>query len=174
MKLTSLHELFIHLLQDSLSAEQQLIEALPKLANASTNAELKQAFENHLAETRAHAEAIEELLAGFDSQPGRTPCAAMAGIIKEGKEFLDADGSGSVRDAALIAAAQRAEHYEISAYGTLAAMASLMGHASAVDTLTAILEQEETTDDLLSDLSDDINPTAMKADESMPDMKSRK
>ncbi len=167
MKLKSLHELFIHLLQDSLSAEQQLVDALPKMASAAKSTELKQAFERHLIETRAHAESVQELLSAFECQAGTTPCVAMAGIIKEGKDFLEADAAPDVRDAALIAAAQRAEHYEISAYGTLAAMASLLGHASAVDTLTAILEQEETTDELLSELSDDVNPAALKGGEAM-------
>lgn len=173
MKLTSLHELFIHLLQDSLSAEQQLVDALPKLARGSKSPELKKALEKHLAETQEHAETVEELLASFNSKPSRTSCAAMAGIIKEGKEFLDADAKGEVRDAALIAAAQRAEHYEIAAYGTLIAMANLMGHESAVEALTAILEQEESADDSLSELSDDINPSAMKAGEEVQNVKSR-
>lgn len=99
MKLTSLHELFIHLLQDSLSAEQQLVDALPKLARGSKSPELKKALEKHLAETQEHAETVEELLASFNSKPSRTSCAAMAGIIKEGKEFLDADAKGEVRTA---------------------------------------------------------------------------
>jgi len=174
MKLSSLHDLFIHLLQDSLSAEQQLTDALPNMAKSAKCPELKQAFERHLAETMGHAELIEEMLASFECKPGRMPCAAMAGIIKEGKEFLEADITPEVRDAALIAAAQRAEHYEIAAYGTLAAMAAVMGHASAVEGLTAILEQEEMTDELLSELSDDINPAAMNVGETTPGVRNPK
>lgn len=110
MKLESLHDLFIHLLQDAQSAEKQLSEALPELAASASNSELRQTFESHLSETRSHLNLIADLLESFHSQGEPIKCAAMAGIIREGGDFLNDDIDPRVRDAALIAAAQRAEH----------------------------------------------------------------
>lgn len=160
MKLDTLHDLFIHLLQDSHSAEEQLIEALPAMAKHARHPDLQLAFETHLAETREHLSVVEGLLKTFRAKAATKKCAAMAGIIREGKEFLEAGIEPRVRDVALIAAAQRAEHYEIAAYGTLVAYSSVLGETAAGEALEELLKQERATDELLSMLSDTLNPLA--------------
>ena len=166
MKLNTLPDLFIHELQDLHSAETQLLEALPKMAKASTDPKLKEAFESHLKETQQHAETVLTVLGMLDSTPGRTKCAAMAGLVKEADDILKADGEDAVKDAAIISSAQRVEHYEIAAYGTARTLAALLGHEKAAQMLERILDQEHAADEKLSDISNSVNEDAMRAGES--------
>jgi ferritin-like metal-binding protein YciE len=163
MKLNSLPDLLIHELQDLCSAEQQLTEALPKMAKAAKNPMLKQAFESHLKETLQQLEQVQSLLDSLDATPGRHKCAAMAGIIKEGEDILKADGEDSVKDAAIISAAQRVEHYEIAGYGTARTLAATLGHENVARTLERILEQEHAADEKLSEISSQVNEMAAQA-----------
>lgn len=163
MKLSTLHDLFVHELQDAYSAEQQLAEALPKMAKAAHDPKLRSAFEKHLAETQSHLNDITDLLAAIDAKPGKVKCVAMAGIIKEGEELTKAEGTDSVLDAALIGAAQRAEHYEIAAYGTLSAFATLLGQPEAQKVIERILEQEHQADDKLTQIASAVNEHALRS-----------
>jgi ferritin-like metal-binding protein YciE len=131
----SLEELFEHELKDLYDAEHRLTEALPQLAEKATNARLKLAFENHLRETERHVERLESIFEHIDVEPEREKCDAMVGLIKEGGNVLDADGDSNVLDAALIAAAQRAEHYEMAAYGSARAFARQLGNEHAAELL---------------------------------------
>src|SRR3954463_5128267 len=117
MQLTSIKDVYTHELQDLHSAESQLIQALPKVAQAASNDELRQAFEQHLDETRGHLARLEDVLAEAGVSAGGEKCKGMAGLIAEGDEIVAAQGDPTVKDAALISAAQRVEHYEIAAYG---------------------------------------------------------
>lgn len=166
MKLNTLPDLFIHELQDLHSAETQLLEALPKMAKASTDPKLKEAFESHLKETQQHAETVLTVLGMLDSTPGRTKCAAMVGLVKEADDILKAEGEDAVKDAAIISSAQRVEHYEIAAYGTARTLAALLGHEKAAQMLERILDQEHAADEKLSDISNSVNEDAMRAGES--------
>ena len=119
MKLDSLKKLYVEELRDLYSAENQLIKALPKMAKGASSAELKQAFEDHLEQTKEHVERLDEIFSRLDEKPTGKTCKAMKGLIEEGSEMLEEDGEESVIDAGLIGAAQRVEHYEIAAYGTV-------------------------------------------------------
>lgn len=165
MKLNTLPDLLIHELQDIHSAETQLIEALPKMAKAASNPKLKAAFESHLKETQQQAETVLQVLSMLDATPGRVKCAAMAGIVKEGEDTLKADGDDTVKDAAIISAAQRVEHYEIAAYGTVRTLAALLGHEKAAQMLERILDQEHAADEKLSEISNSVNEDALRVGE---------
>lgn len=160
MALKSLQDLLVHELQDLYSVEQQLTEALPKMVKSSANPELKAAFEDHLEETKMHLEQVGRLLETLDSKPGKVKCVAMAGIIKEGEETLKEDAPEAIKDAAIIGAAQRVEHYEIAVYGTVRAMAETLGEAEVAQALDKILEQEHGADEKLTELSEMINKKA--------------
>ncbi len=160
-KLMSLKDLLIHQLQDLHSAESQLIKALPKMCDAASDAELKNAFERHLAETEVHVERVEEALEMLDAPTGGVTCEAMKGLVKEGKETIDENATPAVKDAALIAAAQRVEHYEIAGYGTARAYAAQLGLASVSNILTQILDEESRTDENLSLIAATINKAAI-------------
>ena len=155
-----LHKLFIHELKDVCSAEKQLTQALPKMAKAAESSELREAFENHLDETKKHYEKIVKLLESFDSTQGREKCVGMAGIIEEGEKLIKKHPDPIVLDAGLIASAQKAEHYEIASYGTLRAWAELMGHTKAVSVFDSILEQELAADETLTEVSETVNSQA--------------
>src|SRR4051812_8807098 len=127
MKLEDLQDLFVDQLKDLYSAENQLAKALPKMAKAATNEELKNAFTTHLEETKGHAERLTQIFEKLGASPRGKKCKAMEGLIEEGKEAMEEDAEPEVMDAALIAAAQRVEHYEIAGYGTVRAYAELMG-----------------------------------------------
>jgi ferritin-like metal-binding protein YciE len=149
----SLRDLFVDQLQDLYSAETQLVEALPKLASAASHAELRDAFEQHLAETREHVQRLETIFGQLGETPGGKTCKGMQGLIKEGDEVLAAQGDPNVIDAALIAAAQRVEHYEIAAYGTAATLAGHLDLGDAADILGQTLDEEETADKLLTKIA---------------------
>lgn len=151
MSIKSLNDLFIHALSDVYSAEKQLTKALPKLARAAKQEDLVNAFESHLEETQKQIERLDELV---EKTPGvkikRMKCLAMEGLVEEGNEIIEQVESGAVRDAGLIAAAQKVEHYEIATYGTLCALAKKLGYNSAAKLLDDTLKEEKSADEKLT------------------------
>src|SRR6187455_2706189 len=157
----TLHEAFIEELRDSYDAEKQLLKALPKLAKAAASTDLRAAFETHLEETRGHVERLEQVFESLDEKPRGKHCEGIAGIIEEGKSIMEEEFDDATMDACLIAAGQRAEHYEMAAYGTLVAWAKIMGHDEAAGLLEQNLEEEKAADEKLSALAEDgINQNA--------------
>jgi len=150
----TLHDAFLDELRDVYDAEKQLTKALPKMAKAATSPVLRDAFETHLEETRGHIQRLEEVLEGLGEKAKGTHCDGMAGIIEEGKSVMEEDLDEAAIDACLIAAGQRVEHYEIAAYGTLAAWAKAMGHTEAAELLAETLEEERATDEKLTSLAE--------------------
>lgn len=169
MKPENLKELYIHQLRDIYSAETQLEEALPTMEKKATLPELKQAFKTHLEETKQQKKRLEEVFKMLDTSPKGATCQAMKGIVKEAKDFLDEthkifgrDAPDEVVDAGLIAQAQRAEHYEITAYGTVASYAETLGRRQEKDLLGQTLEEEKRTDQKLTRLAEQlVNPAAV-------------
>lgn len=154
MKIRSLDELFEHELEDLLSAEQQLVEALPKMADAAGDASLKTAFKNHLKETRTHITRLEKAFKKLGKEPKAHTCKGMQGLIKEGEDVMKNATEQTVLDAGLIAAAQRVEHYEIAGYGTARAHAQALGHMELVDLLQTTLDEEGAANKLLTQLAE--------------------
>ena len=150
----TLHDAFLDELRDSYDAEKQLIKALPKLAKAATSSQLKTAFEAHLEETRGHVDKLEQVFESLDEKVRGKHCDGIEGIIEEGKSVLEEDFDDTTMDACLIAAGQRAEHYEMAAYGTLVAWARVMGHTEAASLLQETLEEEKAADKKLSSLAE--------------------
>src|SRR4051812_7065841 len=150
----TLHDAFLEELRDAYDAEKQLIKALPRLAKAAESETLRSAFQTHLEETQGHAERLEQVFASLDEKARGQHCDGIAGIIEEGKAIMQEDFEGTTLDACLIAAAQRAEHYEMAAYGTLVAWAKAMGHQEAVGLLEEILEEEKATDEKLTQIAE--------------------
>jgi ferritin-like metal-binding protein YciE len=146
----TLHDAFLDELRDSYDAERQLVKALPKLAKTATNPKLKEAFESHLEETRGHVELLDQVFESLSEKPRGKHCDGIAGIIDEGKDIMDESFDSATMDACLIAAAQRAEHYEMAAYGTLIAWAKDMGHTKSVKLLQQILDEEKAADEKLT------------------------
>lgn len=162
-KVKSLDDLFVHQLKDLYSAEKQLVNALPKMAKAASTDELKQGFEHHLEQTREHVSRIEEIFSNRDGSPRGKKCVGMEGLIKEGSEVIKSDMEGAVRDAALIAAAQRVEHYEIAGYGTARTFAERVGDKKAVRLLDKTLSEEEKTNEKLTSIAESkVNPAAVR------------
>jgi ferritin-like metal-binding protein YciE len=153
MQLQTLRDLFVEQLQDLYSAETQLVQALPKMASAASHEELRDAFEQHLAETREHVTRLERILGELGSTPGTETCKGMQGLIAEGEEVLSMQGDPSVIDAALIAAAQRVEHYEIAGYGTAKTLAGHLDLGDAKDLLDDTLDEEGKADKLLTKIA---------------------
>ncbi|EKS71480.1 MULTISPECIES: ferritin-like domain-containing protein [Caballeronia] len=149
----TLQDLFIHALSDVYSAEKQLTRALPKLARATTNGQLKQAFETHLEETNGQIERIDQVVELFGVKLKRIKCAAMEGLVEEAQDEIETFEQGPIRDAALIAAAQKVEHYEIATYGTLATLAKQLGNEDAMKLLLDTLQEEKATDEKLTQLA---------------------
>ena len=152
--LNNLNDLLLDQLRDLYNAETQLTKALPKMAKAAKNPELKQAFERHLEQTEEHVNRLERVFEALGERAKGKTCQAMKGLIEEGKEILDEEAEDSVRDAGLIAAAQRVEHYEIAGYGTVRAYAQTLGHQEAADILQQTLEEEGQTDKLLTKIAE--------------------
>jgi len=154
MQINSVTDLFIHSLSDIYSAEKQLTRALSKLARESSSSELSEAFKKHYEETQGQIERLDQLV---EAEPNiklkRMKCHAMEGLIEEANEVIEATEKGSVRDAGLIAAAQKVEHYEIASYGTLCTLASQLGLKKAQQLLAETLEEEKTTDTLLTKIA---------------------
>lgn len=162
MKLDSLKKLYVQELKDLYSAENQLLEALPKMEKASTDDELKKAFHSHLKETEVHVQRLEKIFQSLDFEPGGHKCAAMEGLIEEAEELLKSDADPRVLDAALIAAAQRVEHYEMAGYGTTRAYAEKLGEYEAADLLQKTLNEEGHADQTLTRIAErSINFAAM-------------
>jgi ferritin-like metal-binding protein YciE len=150
----TLHDAFLDELRDAYDAEKQLLKALPKLAKASSSPELRAAFESHLQETEGHVGRLEQAFELLDERARGKHCDGVAGIIEEGKAVMEEDFEGATMDACLIGAGQRAEHYEMAAYGTLIAWARTMGHREVADLLQQTLKEEEAADRKLSALAE--------------------
>lgn len=167
MQLTTLKDVFIHILSDVYSAEKQLTKALSTLASEAENPELVTGFQEHLQQTQGHIDRIDQLVANESYiELISMTCAAMEGLIKEADEIIECTEKGSVRDAALIAAAQKVEHYEIATYGTLCTLADQLGYDDASDLLAETLEEEKETDQKLTDIAvSQINLDAEDEDE---------
>jgi len=165
MTTNSLQELYVDNLKDLYSAENQLVKALPKMAKAASSDELRQGFEEHLEQTRGHVQRLEQVFEMLGENPKGKKCAGMEGLIKEGSEIMDEDFEGAVMDAALISAAQRVEHYEIAAYGTVCAFAELLEENEHATLLGETLQEEKETDEKLTELSKQINAEAMEGGE---------
>ena len=161
---TNLHDLLIEQLQDLYDAEQQLTKALPKMAEAAHCDGLKKAFESHLEETERQIERLEHVFEEIGEEAEAKTCKAMKGLIAEGDEVLKAKGSDEVRDAALIAAAQRVEHYEMAGYGTCRAFAQRLGFERAAEMLQETLDEESAADRKLTEIAEQsVNAEAQQA-----------
>jgi ferritin-like metal-binding protein YciE len=165
MKLDSLNKLYVDELKDIYSAETQITKALPRMVKKATSPDLKAAFDAHLQETYGQIERLERIFQTLEKSPRGKKCIGMEGLLEEGKEVMGEDIDAEVLDAALIAAAQKVEHYEISSYGTVRAYAELLGDNAAVDLLTLTLEEEVEADEKLTHLAESgINVEAMEAE----------
>jgi ferritin-like metal-binding protein YciE len=153
MTLATLEDVLAEQVADLQSAEDQLIHALPKMAQAATTPDLREAFQNHLDETRGHAERLKKVAGELNGHIPSETCEAMKGLIKEGEEIIQEGGDPTAVDAALIGAAQRVEHYEIAAYGTAKALAKELGHKQMADLLNETLQEESAADKLLTDIA---------------------
>ncbi|MGV3771452.1 MAG: ferritin-like domain-containing protein [Verrucomicrobiales bacterium] len=153
MKMETLQELYVDELKDIYDAENQLLKALPKMAKAATNEELRAAFEEHLEQTQGQIERLERIFEELDEKPKGKKCPAMQGLIEEGKEIIEEDADDDVRDAGLIAAAQKVEHYEIASYGCLRTYAEMLGFDEQADLLQETLDEEKETDENLTELA---------------------
>jgi ferritin-like metal-binding protein YciE len=150
MQAAELSKIFIDELRDIYSAETQLVKALPTMAEAAQSDQLRNGFEEHLEQTKGHVSRLEQIFDRLKEKPTGTKCAGMEGLIKEGGEAADEDYKGEAKDALLIGAAQRVEHYEIAAYGTVRAMAEKLGDRQAVTLLSETLQEEKETDEKLT------------------------
>jgi ferritin-like metal-binding protein YciE len=160
MSIENLQDLFVHELRDTLDAEHQLLKALPNLAKAATNETLQAAFEEHLGVTEGHVNRLETIFKSLDKAARGKHCPGMEGLITEGDELIKEEEPGTPLDAALICAAQKAEHYEISAYGSLATYARLLGMNEAVELLETTLAEEKETDERLTEIASELNLVA--------------
>jgi ferritin-like metal-binding protein YciE len=165
MKVESLRDLYLEQLQDLYNAEQQLIKALPKMAKAASSDELIGAIENHLEETKIQAERIERICEKMGKKASGKKCKAMEGLIKEGSETLGEDMAEELKDAAIIADAQRVEHYEIAGYGCVRAYATTLGDDEAASLLAQTLGEEKAADTKLNKIAEEINFGLSEADE---------
>jgi len=157
-----LRNLYIEELRDIYDAENQLIKALPEMAKAATSEDLRSGFENHLEQTREHLRRLEQVFTGLGEKAKGNKCKGMQGLVAEGKEVIENEFEGDAKDAALISAAQRVEHYEIAVYGTLRSYADLLDEQDAVSLLETTLHEEKETDEKLSELADSINALAAR------------
>jgi ferritin-like metal-binding protein YciE len=160
----TLKELYVDEVRDLYDCEQQLIKALPKMATAANSEELRAGFEKHLEQTKEHSRRLERILEGLGEPVRGKKCKGMQGIVAEGSEVISEGFRGAVMDSALIAAAQRVEHYEIAAYGSVHAFATVLGEDEAAALLVKTLQEEKETDQKLTGLSEEINPQAAEAE----------
>jgi ferritin-like metal-binding protein YciE len=163
MQKDSLRQLYIDELKDLYSAETQMVKALPKMAKASSNAELRQGFEEHLRQTSEHVSRLEQIFEMLGEKATGKKCLGIEGLIKEGSETMQESYGEALMDAALIGAAQRVEHYEIAGYGTVRAFAELLGESEHVSLIEQTLQEEKQTDDKLTQLAERINSGASQA-----------
>lgn len=150
----TLHDAFVDELRDTYDAEKQLTKALPKMVKAASSPELRKAFETHLEETRQQVQRLEQVFASIEEKARGKHCEGMAGIIEEAQAMMQQDFDDATSDAVLIASAQRVEHYEIAAYGTLVAWARVMGHEDAADLLQETLDEEKAADRKLNTIAE--------------------
>ncbi|MDB6029373.1 MAG: hypothetical protein JWM68_5596 [Verrucomicrobiales bacterium] len=166
MKINTLQDLYIHELQDIYSAETQLVKALPKVIEACTSDELRSALEDHLDQTKEQVERLDTIFESLDESPKGKKCMAMEGLLKECQETISEDMKDEVRDAALIGACQRVEHYEIAVYGTVSTFAKLLGREDDLDLLGQTLDEEKEADETLTDIAENtINVEAAEGEE---------
>lgn len=163
MSLDNLRDLFHEQLKDIYSAEKQLTEALPKMVKAARDKKLQDAFQHHLNVTERQFERVRRLLDDMDVNPGNKKCKAMEGLIEEGSEMVKEEGDATARDAGLICAAQKVEHYEIATYGSLRTWAKVLGHTDVADILQEILDEEYDADNTLDKLAEGYLNSAAKA-----------
>lgn len=156
----SLKKIFEELLQDTYNAEKQIVKSLPELAKAAYSEQLQDAFENHLEQTKRQVERLEKIFDRLKIEKGNETCEALEGLVKEAKEIIDEHEKSIIRDVALIIAAQKVEHYEIAAYGSLVELADVLGLNRTADLLERTLNEEKETDELLSDIAQEINDEA--------------
>jgi ferritin-like metal-binding protein YciE len=162
MKLDTLRKLYTNELRDLYNAENQLLKALPKMAKAASSQELKDAFEKHLEQTKTHVERLEQVFEELDEKPRGKTCHGMKGLIEEGSEILNEDGDDSVIDAGIIVAAQKVEHYEIAAYGSVRTFAHILGKDKSAEVLQTTLDEESETNEILNKLAENVvNPEAL-------------
>jgi ferritin-like metal-binding protein YciE len=159
----SLRKLYINQLQMLLSTEQQITEALPKMIDKTTDTQLKQAFQSHLQETRVHVTRVEQILRENAGEAKSIKCKVLAALVDEAEDMIKDASDESVRDAALIAAAQRVEHYEIAAYGAVRQWARILGNTSQAQILDQTIKEEGHADHLLTEIADRVNPYAERA-----------
>ncbi len=162
MEMDSLRKLYVDELKDLYSAEKQILQALPKMVKKATNEQLKKGFEMHLEETRMQVERLDRIFELLGKSPRGKKCKGMEGLLEEGKEMMQEDMDPEVMDAALIAAAQRVEHYEIAGYGTVRTYAQLLGENQHVKLLQQTLDEEGNTDKKLTQLAGSINVEALQ------------
>ena len=163
MELNTLKDLYVHVLNDLFSAEQQIVKALPKMAKAASNKELVAGFQEHLEETKGHAQRLEQILSSHKQTTRGPKCKGMEGVLAEGAEMIEEEADVEVKDAGLIVAAQQVEHYEMAGYGTARTYAELLGDKEAAKLLALTLEEERQTDQKLSKLAQSaINVAAAK------------
>ena len=160
-----LKELYIDELKDLYSAETQLVKALPKMAKSAASDELRQGFEEHLEQTKGHVQRLEQIFQALGESPKGKKCKGMEGLIAEGSEVAEEDYEGNILDAALIGAAQRVEHYEIAGYGTVRAMAEVLGEDEHASLLTETLDEEKETDEKLTELAQEANTAGAPEEE---------
>jgi ferritin-like metal-binding protein YciE len=162
MKMDTLQKLYTNELRDLYNAENQLLKALPKMAKAASSQELKDAFGKHLEQTKTHVERLEQVFEELDEKPKGKTCHGMKGLIEEGSEILKEDGDDSVLDAGIIVAAQKVEHYEIAAYGSVRTFAHLLGKDKSAEVLQTTLDEESETNEILNKLAESVvNPEAL-------------
>jgi len=154
MTMSSLHDLFVHELRDIYHGEKQLLKALPKMAKAASSENLRAGFEEHLEQTRGQVERLEQVFSSLDMTARGIRCEGMEGLIEEGSSLISEDAEDAVKDAGLIAAAQKVEHYEIASYGTLATWARILGYSEAEQLLRQTLDEEKETDRKLTELAE--------------------
>jgi len=154
-----LHELFLDELADIYNAEQQLTKALPKLAKAAKNDQLREGFQQHLEETENHISRLDQVFESLGESMKRKKCKGMEGLIEEGEEVISAQKNSNALDAGLIISAQKVEHYEIAAYGSLCSWAEQMGHNDALELLRETLEEEKAADEKLTEIAESVANT---------------
>lgn len=163
MSIESVEDLFLDELKDLYSAEKQITKALPKMVKAASTPELSQAFSSHLEETKGHVERLEKIFEMLGKRGTGKTCEGMKGVLEEGSEAISEIGKGKVRDAAMIGAAQRVEHYEMAGYGTVRSLAELLGKDDMVELLEETLEEEKAADEKLTEISESVNEEAKNA-----------
>jgi ferritin-like metal-binding protein YciE len=162
MSVTTIDELLLDELKDLYSAEKQITKALPKMARAAVSQDLKSAFENHLEETKGQIERLDKIFEILGKSPKGKMCHGMEGVLEEGAEVLEELDKGMVRDAALISAAQRVEHYEMAGYGAVREYAALLGRKEIASLLDETLKEEKSADEKLTGIAKKVNPQALK------------